>query len=52
MRATLAFYCSNLFLFFYNLTARLDDEFAAGLLEAMHTGQTWAKYRKATGRRD
>lgn len=34
-RSLLAFWCGNLFLFFYNLACRLDDEFATGLIEAM-----------------
>jgi hypothetical protein len=35
IKSTLAFYCAVLFLFFYNCTTRLDDEFATGTIEAM-----------------
>jgi hypothetical protein len=34
-RSILAFYCAQLFLFFYNCCARLDDEFASGTIEWM-----------------
>ena len=35
IKSTLAFYCANLFLFFYNCCVQLDDEFATGTIEAM-----------------
>jgi len=35
IKSTLAFYCAVLFLFFYNCCTRLDDEFAAGTIEAV-----------------
>jgi hypothetical protein len=34
-KSTLAFYCAIIFLFFYNCCTQLDDEFAAGTIEAM-----------------
>jgi hypothetical protein len=35
IKSTLAFYCAQLFLFFYNCCTRLDDEFATGTIEWM-----------------
>ena len=35
IKATLAFYCAVIFLFFYNCCTQLDDEFATGTIETM-----------------
>jgi hypothetical protein len=35
IKSILAFYCANLFLFFYNCCVQLDDEFATGTIEAI-----------------
>jgi hypothetical protein len=55
IRSALAIYFGNISLFFFNLCARLDNEFATGLIEGMvsdkHTPCTLetiqANYRKA-----
>ena len=55
IRSTLAFWFGNLFLFFYNCCARLDCEYASGLIEAMAAlhkqAITQANYRQAVAHR-
>jgi hypothetical protein len=57
IRSILAIFCGNIFLFFFNLCIRLDDEFANGLIEGITSDARTpctletiqANYRKATG---
>jgi hypothetical protein len=35
IKSILAFWCFNIFLFFYNCCTQLDDEFAIGAIEAI-----------------